>query len=71
MPIVAEATGTATPITPPLVPAARLLAGAPKLEQPVLPKFAPSEADLLRCRIPSSIAEFLSIHRRLAELEER
>lgn len=30
-----------------------------------------SEADLLRCRIPSSTAEFLSIHRRLAELEER
>jgi hypothetical protein len=71
MPLVAEATGTATPTTPPQVPAARLLAGTPKLEQPVLPKFAPSEADLLRCRIPSSTAEFLSIHRRLAELEER
>jgi hypothetical protein len=49
----------------------RLLAVAPKFKEPVLPKLAPSEADLLRCRIPSSTAEFLSIHRRLAELEER
>jgi hypothetical protein len=55
----------------PQVPAVRLLGAAPKLEEPVLPKLAPSEADLLRCRIPSSTAEFLSIHRRLAELEER
>jgi hypothetical protein len=57
--------------TPPQVPSVRLLAAAPGLAKPVLPKLAPSEADLLRCRIPSSTAEFLSIHRRLAELEER
>jgi hypothetical protein len=61
---------TGAPTPPPQVPE-RLLAAAPKLEKPVLPKLAPSEADLLRCRIPSSAAEFLSIHRRLAELEKR
>jgi hypothetical protein len=30
-----------------------------------------SEADLLRCRVPASIAEFQRIQERLTELEER
>jgi hypothetical protein len=62
---------TGAPTPPAQGPTVRLLATAPKLEEPVLPKLAPSEADLLRCRIPRSTAEFLSIHRRLVELEER
>jgi hypothetical protein len=57
--------------TPPQVPSVRLVGAAPKLKEPVLPELAPTEADLLRCRVPSSTAEFLSIHRRLAELEEQ
>jgi hypothetical protein len=58
-------------VTEPALLAHRAYRAYRKLSQEQMKATRPiSEADLLRCRVPASMAEFQRIQERLAELEE-